>query len=170
MASEQGLGKCRIPTERGLCSKQIAQGEPIGTVIVHGKPMVGHRDCAAEYQCRESQRKYIEAAERDEMAKRVSQQGIGGAVDYSQAQDMVSEGSYPIPEYKNKIAEEDAEASRKATFALPDPPPVVDPPKYTTMRKEIDALLEVPVLWGDPDFLNYMIKCLATYDAWEARK
>lgn len=87
----EGMGPCPVPTEYGgVCGRSIKDGDPVGVFVqnpvVGGQ--VGHRECVTSY------------LERKEMVKRVSQQGAGGAVDFSQATDMVQNAT-PIPEYKS---------------------------------------------------------------------
>lgn len=86
----KGLGVCLIPKENGqLCSRQIEEGEPIGTVVVGVTPFTGHHACAQAYEGRKAAKKETG------MVKRVDQQGPGGAVDMTTGTDAVM-GSTPL--------------------------------------------------------------------------
>jgi hypothetical protein len=101
MALVKGLGVCLIPKEDGTtCGQQLAEGEPIGTVI-HGAPMVGHRKCADAFHARKAA---AEREKREAMVKRVDQTGPGGAVDWSTQRDAI-QGSIPLEKSPGKPLE-----------------------------------------------------------------
>lgn len=94
-APVKGIGVCLVPNEDGVpCGRQVAEGEPIGTVITAGKPVVGHRNCANEYH-RRQQAQY--RTEREKMVKIGKQEGPGGVIgDPASYPDALASGSYPL--------------------------------------------------------------------------
>lgn len=95
MSLVQGVGTCLAPQANGLpCGKQIADGEPIGTIVIN--PIVGgivvHRHCADAYEARKREK---------EAVKLGKQAGPGGPIDPSSFQDALAYGSVPlVPEEK----------------------------------------------------------------------
>lgn len=96
----KGMGVCLIPNDKDIpCSRQIEEGEPIGTVIFNRTAMVGHRACANGYHQR------TQAAEREKRVQSMKigkQEGPGGAIgDPEKYPDALAFGSKPlVPEEK----------------------------------------------------------------------
>lgn len=80
MAIIKGLGLCL------LCGSQIEEGEPINTVVLPGGPVIGHSRCVTGFHMRKRE---------EDMVKIARQQGPGGPVDMTQAEDAVM-GSIPL--------------------------------------------------------------------------
>lgn len=81
MSSDQGMGSCLIQQANGLpCGRQIAEGEPVGTVISGATAIVGHKRCADSFTQRKME---------DQVVKIGKQSGAGGPVDVSTFADGV---------------------------------------------------------------------------------
>lgn len=117
MAYDKGLGTCLIPKANGqLCSKQIAEGEAIGTVIVGVTPLVGHKDCASNFTQRQADKKKEQS-----VVKRVDQSGPGGAVDMSQAKDATL-GSIPLEKSPNPVSVSNDPPQEPPSLSLAETP------------------------------------------------
>lgn len=99
------MGPCLVPNKAGQhCARQIEDGEPIGTVVVSGRPLVGHKVCSDEYQRRQRESKGT-------MVKRVDQAGPGGHIDQSTEREAVSSFSLeqgrvvPLPPSLSTLAQ-----------------------------------------------------------------
>lgn len=77
MAEVKGMGSCLIPNKQGIpCGNQIEEGEPIGTVMLPGGPVVGHKRCSNSFYARKQQ---SERERMNDMVK-IAKQGAGGVV------------------------------------------------------------------------------------------
>lgn len=97
MATISGRGLCEIPQENGRpCARQIADGEPHGSVYMGKRYLQGHKRCADSFHARKA------ATERDErmagVVQRMNQDGPGGPVDFQGGEDALLEASVPVQE------------------------------------------------------------------------
>lgn len=118
----KGLGVCLIPTEDdGTCGRQIEEGEPIGTVVLPGGPIVGHKRCADGFHQRR------QAQEREKRMKIGKQQGPGGSIgDPSTYPDALAFGSKPLVPEGKEIPPTGVTSS-----------PIVDPTVLATVEKDL---------------------------------
>lgn len=127
MAFDKGLGTCLVPKANGqLCSRQIAEGEPIGTVKLGVQHFVGHKACADGFRQRQEEKNVV---------KRVDQAGPGGAVDMSQARDATL-GSIPLEQSPNPVSVSN------------DPPQ--DDSTQAPVPEEVTSAAEVPLEESPP--------------------
>lgn len=102
MAEIKGMGACLVPNDEGKpCGRQIAEGEPIGTVMAASGPIVGHRKCADAFHARKQQQ---ERESRNSMVKDIKQAGAGGPLDFAGAKDTIM-GSIPLEKSPNSSSD-----------------------------------------------------------------
>lgn len=117
-----GMGVCMIPKENDIpCGRQITEGEPIGSVVIGpGNVVVGHKRCGDGFNMRKK--------EKADMVKIARQQGAGGPVDMTTAEDMVY-GSIPLQKPEPTDVGGVAVLSAQATAVEP---PTSTPPTGAT--------------------------------------
>lgn len=93
MAETMGMGVCLIYIAPNRpCGRQIQEGEPIGTVVLAGGPVVGHKKCADNFRPAFA----AVANAGGHPVKLGKQGGPGGAIPGPEGYDQAIAGSIPL--------------------------------------------------------------------------